>query len=93
MIKKRVEYLNYQIFKWINQLALKKRHLDSIMIFSSKVLPYLIALFICAVFLYGVLRHNAISRKNVYWIAYCPEPCGKLPDWMPCLCSKAFRQP
>lgn len=38
--------------------------MDSIMIFSSKVLPYLMALFICAVFLYGVLRHDAASRKN-----------------------------
>ena len=34
------------------------------MIFSSKVLPYLMELFICAVFLYGLLRHDAASRKN-----------------------------
>lgn len=34
------------------------------MIFSSKYLPYLMALTICAVFLFGVLKHDAASRKN-----------------------------
>ena len=56
--------MNYRIFEWINQLALKNRLLDTIMIFSSKTLPYLMALFICAVFLYGILRHDAVNRKN-----------------------------
>ena len=56
--------MNYQIFELINQLALKNRLLDNTMIFSSKVLPYLMALLICITFLHGVLRHDAESRKN-----------------------------
>lgn len=56
--------MNYSIFDLINQLALKNSLLDNIMIFSSKVLPYLMALLICITFLYGVLRHDAASRKN-----------------------------
>lgn len=59
-----VKRLNYQIFESINQLALKNRIMDDIMIFSSKVLPYLMVLLICAVFMYGILHHDAASRKN-----------------------------
>ena len=68
-IEKRVERLNYRIFEWINQMALKNRLLDNLMIFSSKVLPYLMALLICAVFLYGVLRRDAASRKSAVMTA------------------------
>ena len=56
--------MNYQIFELINQLAFKNRLLDNLMIFSSKVLPYLMALLICITFLQGVLRHDTESRKN-----------------------------
>ena len=56
--------MNYQIFKLINQLALKNSLLDNIMIFSSKVLPYLMALIICIAFLQGVLHRDAESRRN-----------------------------
>lgn len=56
--------MNYRVFELINQLAYKNRMLDNIMIFSSKVLPYLMALLICAVFLHGVLRHDAGMRSN-----------------------------
>lgn len=34
------------------------------MIFSSKVLPYLMALLICITFLHDVLRRDAGSRRN-----------------------------
>ena len=61
--------MNYRIFEWINQMALKNQLLDNIMIFSSKVLPYLMALLVCAVFLYGVLRHDAANRKNAVMTA------------------------
>lgn len=56
--------MNYRIFELINQLALKNSLLDNLMIFSSKVLPYLLALIIGVVFLYGVLRRDAESRKD-----------------------------
>ena len=56
--------MNYQIFKLINQLTLKNSLLDSIMIFSSKVLPYLMALLIFVIFLRGILHRNAESRRN-----------------------------
>jgi undecaprenyl-diphosphatase len=45
-------------------MALKNDVLDRIMIFSSRVLPYLMVALICATFLFGVLRHNAAIRKN-----------------------------
>ena len=51
-------------------MALKNRLLDNIMIFSSKVLPYLMVLLICSVFLYGVLRHDTSSRKNAVITAF-----------------------
>lgn len=63
-MERQVERLNYQIFELINQLALKNSLLDNLMIFSSKVLPYLMAMLICVIFLYGVLRRDAESRKN-----------------------------
>lgn len=56
--------LNYRIFELINHLALKSWLADAIMIFSSKFLPYLMALTIAAAFLYGVLFHDAAGRKN-----------------------------
>lgn len=56
--------MNYRIFDLINRLALKNSLLDAIMIFSSKVLPYLMASLICVVFMHGVLRHDAADRKN-----------------------------
>lgn len=61
--------MNYRIFELINQLALKNSLLDNIMIFSSKGLPYLMALLVCVIFLYGVLRHDAESRKNAVMTA------------------------
>ena len=59
-----MEQLNYQIFELINQLALKNSLLDNLMIFSSKVLPYLMALLICIAFLQGILRRDHGSRKD-----------------------------
>lgn len=56
--------LNYRIFELINGLALKNKALDDIMLFSSKILPYLMALLVCAVFVLGILRRDAESRKN-----------------------------
>lgn len=45
-------------------MALKNGFMDNVMISSSKYLPYLMALMICAVFLFGILHHDAASRKN-----------------------------
>lgn len=59
-----MEQLNYQIFELINQLALKNKLLDNLMIFSSKVVPYLMALLICVTFLHGILRRDTEKRKN-----------------------------
>lgn len=56
--------LNDRIFELINNLALKNRVLDNVMLFSSKYLPFLMALTICAVYIAGILTHNESSRKS-----------------------------
>lgn len=56
--------MNYRVFELINNLALKNSFVDNIMIFSSKYLPYLMALIVCAVFVSGILRRDAACRKN-----------------------------
>lgn len=61
--------MNYRIFELINNLALKNMTVDNVMIFSSKYLPYLMALMICAVFVYGILRRDAACRKNAVFTA------------------------
>lgn len=55
--------MNYRIFELINNLALKNSFLDNIMIFSSKYLPYIIVLIICAVFVFGILHRKFALRK------------------------------
>lgn len=56
--------LNYRIFELINNLALKNRVIDNVMIFSSKFLPYMMMLIICATFLISVFKHKPSNRKN-----------------------------
>lgn len=55
--------MNYKFFQLINGLAAKNLLLDQMMIFSSKYLPYLMALCICAVFTAGIIRRDDRCRK------------------------------
>lgn len=56
--------MNYKIFVLINQLALKNPSVDKIMIFSSKVLPYIMAAIILITYIYGILHNNIFLRET-----------------------------
>jgi undecaprenyl-diphosphatase len=56
--------MNYQIFRLINGLAYKNAALDAVMIFSSKYLPYIIALLVAAVFFTGIVRRDKACVKG-----------------------------
>lgn len=56
--------MNFQVFKLINNLALKNHLLDTLMLFSATYLPYLMALFVIGVYLSGVISHRPQYRKS-----------------------------
>jgi undecaprenyl-diphosphatase len=55
--------MNLALFRWINSLAGKNPFLDALMLFLSKDMIFLVALFLVLLYVFGFVDHRICERK------------------------------